>query len=107
MRYYGLIGYAEFAEVRPGVWEDVIVERPYSGDVTRKSVRWQKGENLNDNFDVNNVISVVADPYALEHFGDIRYVTFMNSKWKVSSVEIQPPRLNITIGGIYNGKDEA
>ena len=107
MRYYGLIGYAETVEKRPGVWEDVIVERSYGGDVTRKGMRWQKGENLNDNLDVNNVISIVADPYALENFGNIRYVTFMNSKWKVSSVEVQYPRLNITIGGISNGKDEA
>ena len=106
MRYYGLIGYSITEESSPGVWTERVVERPYGGDVTRYSKRWQRGENLNDDLDVSNVISIVADPYAIEHFGHMRYLTWMNSKWKVSSVEVQYPRLNITIGGLYNGEEQ-
>ena len=107
MRFYGLIGYVMSVETSPGVWEEQTTERAYGGDVTRRSTRWQGGDKVNDNFDINNVISIVADPYALEHFGNMRYVYWMNSKWKISSVEIQYPRLNITIGGVYNGPDES
>lgn len=103
MKYYGLIGYAVQEETAPGVFEEVIHERPYGGDVIRRTTRFQNGDKVNDNIDVNNVISVVADPYAASHFGYIRYVTWMNSKWEVTSVDYQYPRLTITIGGVYNG----
>lgn len=107
MKYYGKVGFVIFAETSPGVWESSVTERTYCGDVTRKSFRWQgNSEKLNDDIDVNNTISIVADPYAFEHFGDIRYVTWMNSKWKITSVEVQHPRLNLTIGGVYNDGSE-
>lgn len=106
MRYYGIVGYVSYEETAPGVWTNRVIERPYGGDVTRRTMRWQNGEHLNDNIDVNNVISIVADPYALEHFGNIRYVTWMNSKWKVTSIDVQYPRINITIGGVYNGEEQ-
>lgn len=107
MKYYGKVGYATFAETSPGVWKESVTERTYCGDVTRKSFRWQNNSNkLNDDIEINNVISIVADPYAFEHLGDIRYVTWMNSKWKVLSVDLQHPRINLTIGGVYNGESE-
>lgn len=104
MKYYGLIGYAVQAETAPGVWEEQIRERTYCGDVIKRTTRMQNGSNLNDNLDVSNVMSIVADPYALEHLGNMRYITWMNSKWEISSVEYVHPRLNISIGGVYNGK---
>lgn len=106
MKYYGKIGYAVYEETAPGVCTEQITERTYCGDVTRRNLRWQNGEHLNDNLDVSNVISIVVDPYALEHLGFMRYVTWMNSKWKISSVEYVHPRLNITIGGVYNGEEQ-
>lgn len=105
MKYYGKVGYVTSVETVPGVWNQAVVERSYCGDVTRKSFRWQSTDQVNDNLDISNVISIVADPYAFEHFGDIRYVTWMNSKWKITSVEIQHPRINLTIGGVYNDEE--
>lgn len=107
MKYYGIIGYAVTIETAPGVWEPQITERTYCGDVTRRSLRTQNSQSLNDNLDVSNVMSIVADPYALEHLGNMIYITWMNSKWKVSSVEYVHPRLNITIGGVYNGEESS
>ena len=106
MKYYGKIGYAVTVETAPGVWEEQITERTYCGDVTRRNLRAQNTSNLNDNLDVSNVMSMVADPYALEHLGHMRYITWMNSKWKISSVEYVHPRLNITIVGVYNGEEQ-
>lgn len=106
MKYYGKIGYAITTQTSPGVWEEQITERTYCGDVTRRNIRTQNTSNLNDNLEVSNIMSIVADPYALKNFGNMRYITWMNSKWKVSSVEYVPPRLNITIGGVYNGEAE-
>lgn len=102
-RFYGLIGYGEETETSPGVWEDVITELPYTGDTMKISKRNQTTEHLNDNLVVNNEISVVADPFALQNFHSIRFVHWLGTRWKVTSVTVQYPRLVISIGGVYNG----
>lgn len=102
-KFYGKIGYAETTETTPGVWEEVITERDYYGDVIKLTRRWQSTDQLNDNLEVNNIISILADPYATQHFHTMRYVTWMGASWKITSVEVQRPRLLLTIGGVYNG----
>lgn len=102
-KWYGLIGYAENVETTPGVWEEQITERPYYGDVVRNTRRLQNSDSVNDNIDVSNEISIVADPFANQNFHAMRYIEFMGARWKVTSVEVQYPRLQLTIGGVYNG----
>lgn len=104
-KYYGVVGYAETVETRPGVWEEQITERAYYGDVIRNVKRSENSENLNDNINISNSLSIVADPFAYQNFHAIRYATFMGTKWKVSSVEVQYPRLILSIGGEYVGSD--
>lgn len=102
-KYYGLIGYAETVETAPGVWKEQITERVYYGDVIRNSRRLQSTEHLNDDVNISNQISIVADPYAINNFHSMRYAEFMGAKWKVSDIEVQYPRLLLTLGGVYNG----
>lgn len=103
-RFYGVIGYADQVETAPGVWEDVIVERNYRGDVTRISRKMQETtEKVNSDLTISNMFSVVADAYAYEHFFKIRYIIWAGERWTVSDVEVQRPRLNLRIGGLYNG----
>ena len=104
-KFYGVVGYGETVETAPGVWEEVITERNYYGDVIKNTRRWDKGDGLNDNLTVSNSISIVADAYAYEHFFAIRYVQWMGTLWKVTNVEVQRPRLIFTIGGVYNGPE--
>ena len=80
-KFYGTIGYGISEETTPGVWEDRIVERHYYGDLVRNTRRMQNSEHLNDNINISNEISIVADPYANENFHLMRYVTFMGTKW--------------------------
>lgn len=103
-KFYGNIGYAETKETVPGVWDDTITLRPYRGDVLRNTRRWESTDKVNDNLNINNQISIVADAYAYQNFFSIKFVEWMNSKWKVTNVEVQRPRLILTIGGIYNGE---
>lgn len=102
-KFYGKIGYAITKETTPGVWVEEIVERSYYGDVIRNIRRLQGSENLNDDINVSNEISIVADAFANQNFHSMRYVEYMGAKWKVSSVEVKYPRLILNIGGIYNG----
>lgn len=102
-KFYGPIGYAETKETSPGVWEEVITERKYYGDLTRNYRSLKTDDKVNDDITISNQISVVADPYAYQNFHAMRYVEFMGTKWKITNVEVQYPRLNLTVGGVYNG----
>lgn len=102
-KFYGAIGYGETVETAPGVYQDVITERSYRGDITRNTRRLEDGDKVNDDISVSNSLSIVADEYANEHFFAIRYVRWAGTLWKVSNVEVQRPRLLLTLGGVYNG----
>lgn len=100
-KFYGAIGYAETTETAPGVWTSGVTERNYYGDVIKNTRRWQQGENLNDDLVVNNIISIVADPFANENIHTMKFVRWMGVAWKITNVEIQRPRLILTLGGVY------
>lgn len=102
MKFYGKVGYIDTAETKPGIYEDVVTERFYYGDVNRKISRWQTSDKLNDDLNVNNEISIVADQYAYQHFSRIHYVIWEGVKWKVNTITVQHPRLTLEIGGVYN-----
>lgn len=105
-KWFGKIGYAETVETKPGVWEEKITSREYYGDLFRNSRRLQSTDQVNDDINISNEISIVADPYANEHFYAMRYAEFSGAKWKITNVEVQYPRLILTLGGVWNG-DEA
>lgn len=102
-KFYGKIGYGESVETAPGVYEDVITELSYYGDVLRNTRQLQDGENLNSNITVSNSVSIVADAYANEHFFAIRYIEWAGTLWTVTDVEVKSPRLILRMGGVYNG----
>lgn len=102
-KFYGKVGFAETVETSPGVWEETITERNHYGDVLPNIRRLESGQSINDNVVVNNKISIVSDPYASQHFFNIRYVEWMGTKWKVTNAEVMFPRIMLTIGGVYNG----
>ena len=109
MKFYGIVGYCETVEEtgdRKGNWSDTnIVERKYFGDVLRNTRKWDKSANdsANDDLNVNNSFSIVADAYAYSHFFAMKYIEWMGAYWKITNVEVQRPRLILTVGGVYNG----
>ena len=105
-KYFGKIGYALTTETSPSVWTEEIVEKEYYGDVLQHTRRYQNSGYVNDNVTINNRISIVADPFAYSNLGFIRYLTWMGTKWKVDSVDVEYPRLILSLGGVYNAEDE-
>lgn len=103
MKFSGSVGYGETVETADGVWEDAIVERIHYGDVIRNSRKLTQGEVLNSDLSLGNAISILADAYATAHYFQIRYVEWQEAKWTVIDVEIQRPRLILTLGEVYNG----
>jgi hypothetical protein len=103
-KFYGKIGFIKTEEVEPGVWvENNVIERSYFGDVIKNISRNQPTGNVNDDINVSNNISIVADPYANENFQYMKYVEFMGAKWKITNATVQYPRILLNIGGLYNG----
>lgn len=102
-KYHGKVGFVTFSEKTLGVDVEVPVEREYFGDVYRNTKRWSKGTGINPDLTVNNQISIVADQYARDNLYAIRYVSWMGTLWSISNVDVQHPRLILTIGEVYNG----
>lgn len=102
-KFYGNVGFAVDTEPVPGVHKVVSVTKPYKGDILQNYVRPEQGMSLNDDIHITNRLSIIADPYAKENFHSIKWAEYMGTKWKISNVEVQYPRLILTLGGMYNG----
>ena len=104
-KWFGKVGYTNSEKTRPGVWEDSIIEKEYFGDSIRTSRSLEGVDEIIDDIAVAVTISIVADPFAYNNFHTIKYVEYMGSKWKVKTVDPQYPRLNLILGGLYNGEE--
>lgn len=103
-RFHGRVGYGQTVEAAPGVYDYIITEYNYFGDIIRDTRRRDyDSEKLNANISVGNSISIVADEYANEHFFNMKYVEWAGVLWAVSEVEVESPRLILRLGGVYNG----
>ena len=101
-KFCGVIGYVITRETEPGIYVEEIVENEYYGDVIRNTRRLRETAKVNDDINISNQISIVADPFANNNFHAMRYIMFMGAKWKIIEVEVQYPRLILSIGGLYN-----
>ena len=102
-KFMGVIGYVKLVQTKPGVWVEQPFERRYFGDVLRTARRLEPSQQVNDNVTISNQLSILADGYAYEHILDMRYVVLWKQKWKITNVDVQRPRLLLTLGGKYNG----
>ena len=103
-KFYGAIGYVKNQETKPGKWTGVPAEKKYSGEFNRIFKRYQRNSNINDDINISAELSIIADPYLFDQMHNIRYVKLKGVAWEVSSVEPQPPRLILNLGGVYNGE---
>ena len=105
-KWSGKIGYIKIEEVERGIWSDgEVIEHQHFGDtISDRNKAQQQTDSTNINLVLANKISIVSDTFAIENFGFMKYVVIKGVKWKITEVEIQRPRLILTVGGIYNGK---
>lgn len=107
MKYYGTVGYAvtKPSDDDPDIYANVIEEHTYYGDVMGyPSQRWQQSDKVNDDLGITNKLSILADPFAFANFQHIKFVTWMGQRWKVTNIEIEYPRMILTLGGEWNGE---
>lgn len=103
-KYHGKIGFITTEETSPGVWAEVITEREYYGDLVKRGYKLDNSSEIIDNFSITNQFSILIDPFLSKNFSYIRYLEFMGVLWKVNNVDVQYPRLVLSVGGVYNGK---
>ena len=102
-KFFGEIGFATQVETSPGIWEDQILEKQYYGDIFREARRFSSRDEILNDINVNNQISVIADGYITDNVQNLRYVRWLGGLWKVSYVELKFPRLVLEMTGVYNG----
>lgn len=103
-KYHGFVGFAVPVETAPDVITQTIVEREYQGEIIKMSRRLTGTDKLNDDIQISNRISIISDPFAYNNFHSIRYASWLGANWKVTSVEVNYPRLILELGGVYNGQ---
>lgn len=102
-RFHGFIGYGHTQDGAPGVKELVITEREAFGEIKQDTRQLREGEYLHDDISLQNIVSVVADAFANENYLAIKYVKQAGRYWTVDSVTVEPPRLLLRLGGVWNG----
>lgn len=106
MKWYGKIGYSDYVETEPGVWEPKITEMSCIGDIIRNYKADKQGTIINGDISITNQISVISNPYLSNNFHKIKYITFGGAKWKVSTVEVRYPRIIVSLGSLYLEDEE-
>lgn len=107
MRYFGKVGFGIPTDLGDGVWSDDMIERAYKGVINNAVQSVQESDKVNDDVRLQHRIEIMADAFAQENYSRIKYVELTGSLWTVQSVEIQRPRLLLTVGGPWNGRTPA
>lgn len=104
-RFFGKVGYGVTVETAPDVWSDSITERDFKGSVLNETVSHAESDKVNEDLRLSSRISFIADPFAFEHWFNIKYVVDESGAyWSVTSVQVKRPRLILSTGGVYNGR---
>lgn len=103
-KFYGKFGFSITVEVERGEWVEQIEEKEMYGDVIKSNYSQSDDTSINQGIQFNKTISVIFNDYLSKNLSHLRYVEYKGIKLNVKSVDdSQYPRLNLTLGGIYNG----
>lgn len=103
-KFTGLVGYVTQEEKVPGVWSPVSNPKTMKGDIIRQSSNNQNGDKVNDDITLGHRVSLIGDAYAFNNYFSLKWIELNGHKWEITSVELQRPRLIVTVGGLWNGE---
>lgn len=104
MKFSGKAGFRiDDVEIEPGVYEPKVVVKAIKGNVVSNSYQHQNSDKSTiDNVRITNQLSIVANQFLNKHIANLMYVEFQGVKWKVENFDIRPPRVVVSLGGVYN-----
>lgn len=103
-KFSGKIGFSLEAEdaAETGIWSQQITEKHCYGDIMNDTRKWNDNSKVNEDLNISNKFSVVANKFAIENIGYMLYVKWHGFKWKIITAEISGPRIILYVGGLYN-----
>ena len=102
-KFRGPIGIDRGAEeISPGIFEPSIDEVEVTGEMRNLAARWQNHEQR-DSVSARHVLSIVTPESSIINFTEVVYILWQSRKWSVVSIEYKRPRIELTLGGLYNG----
>lgn len=72
------------------------------GELRNVQASWSQ-QSMNDTVRARHVLSVVTPEKSTIDFNAVVYVVWFNQKWTVTSIQYKRPRVELTLGGLYNG----
>lgn len=102
MRFSGKIGISRGSvETDPGVFQDDIDEVEVIGEIRSIGGRWS---NMNSNEPrLRHVLSIIIPEKSTVDINEVVYIWWMDRKWSVVAIEYKLPRVELSLGGLYNG----
>jgi hypothetical protein len=104
-KWSGTIGYIQVKEIEKGVWGNgSLIERIHYGDIISNNNQFQQtSDSTNNSIKLTNNISIIANNFAIENFGYMKYAVINGIKWKILEAKVQYPRIILTIGDYTMG----
>lgn len=109
-KFSGTLGVRTGWETVNGLSSPVVKEYKIYGDLLQNSYRNNNRNEINDDIQVSNRFSFIAPPSLLTLFSEASisgnemamYITYFGIKLKISEFSINPPRITLSTGGVWN-----
>ncbi len=102
-KFCGKLGFSITKETRLGIYEEIVEEKKYYGDIIKDTRMNEKTSNLNDDISISSKVSIISNDYLIQNVSHLKYIIYLGVKWEVKSFDIERPRIIIYLGGLYNG----
>ena len=89
-------------ESSPGIFEPLIEDVEVTGELRNPTASW-RGHEQRDTVSARHVLSIVTPEDSIIDFSEVVYVIWQGQKWSVVSIQYKRPRIELTLGGKYNG----
>lgn len=100
MRWAGKLGITQQTEVKPGIWDDVIIEVPAKGDLVQRTEALDSGSSVLPQYRTTTSVSVLSTGLPPR---SMVYLTLSGDRRAISSAVYQHPRLVLYVGEVYHG----
>ena len=102
-RFWGTIGLNRgFVETAPGVHKSTIEELEVDGEMRNLGAR-TPAAGQREGVKARHVLSIVTPDDGEIDFTEVVYIVWHGRKWAAVAIEYKRPRVELTLGGLYNG----
>jgi len=101
-RFWGNVGINRgYVETAPGVHTEDIVEIEVMGEMRNIGARLPNA-NQREGVTARHVLSLINPEDFEIDFTEAVYIWWQNRKWAVVAIEYKRPRVELSLGGLYN-----